>query len=75
MVHVTVLIMIGKETVIGTTVTIATTGIRGTGIVSGTVTVTEMTILPRDGIGRIIEPHPRASGGMIGTRDAIVVKT
>ena len=74
-VHVIALTMIGKETANGTTVTIATTGIRGTGIASGTVTVTEMTILLRDDSGMIIELRPQASGGMIGTRDAIVVRT
>lgn len=72
---VTVLTMIEKETAIETTATIATTDIRGTGIASGTVTVTEMTILLRDDTGMIIEPRLRADGGMIGTRDKIVVRT
>ena len=74
-VHVTVLTMIGKEIVIGTTATTATTGIRDTGIASGTGTVTEMTILRRDDRGMIIELRRRASGGMTGTTDATVVKT
>lgn len=72
---VTVLTMIEKETAIGTTATIATTDIRGTGIASGTVTVTEMTILPRDDTGMIIERRLPADGGMIGTRDETVVRT
>ena len=70
----TVLTMIGKETAIGTTGTIATTGIRGTGIANGIVTVTEMTILLRDDTEMIIGPRPRADGETIRTRDEIVVR-
>lgn len=73
--RVTALTMIGKETAIGTTATIAMTGIRSTKIASGIVTVTEMTILLRDDIGMIIEPRPQADGEMIGTMDKIVVRT
>jgi len=72
---VTVLTMIGKETAIGTTATIETTGIRGTGIASGIVTVTEMSIPLRDDTEMIIELRPRANGEMIETRDEIVVRT
>ena len=64
-----------KETVIGTTVTIATTGTRGTGIARETMTVTERIILPRDGIGMTIELRLRVGGGMTGMRGAIVVRT
>lgn len=70
----TVLTMIVKETAIGTTATIVTTGIRGTGIASGIETVTEMTILPRDDTEMIIEPRPRADGETIRTRGEIVVR-
>lgn len=73
--HVTVLTMTGKEIAIVTTATLATTGIRGTEIASGIVSVTEMIILPRDDTGTIIELRPPANGGMIRTRDAIVVRT
>lgn len=72
--RVTVPNMIGKETAIGTTATIETTGIQGTGIASGIVTVTEMSILLRDDTGMNIEPRPRANGETIETRDEIVVR-
>lgn len=71
----TVLTMIGKETAIGTTATIATTGIRGTGIANGIASVTEMTILLRDDTGMIIVPRPRGDEGTIRTRDEMVART